>query len=112
MADETDHVVAGLPARLERDTGPCGSRSSDRLLWRKEPLRLEAETIRDSMLALSSLLNEEMFGKQEPIKRGADGQWMPNDKNGEGQNRRSLYVAQTRARSGQLFTRVRLSGHD
>jgi len=50
------------------------------------------------MLALSSLLNEEMFGKQEPIKRGADGQWMPNDKNGEGQNRRSLYVAQTRTR--------------
>jgi len=71
---------------------------SDKLLWRKAPLRLEAETIRDSMLEVSGLLNNEMFGKQEPIKRGPDGQWMEDDKKGAGQSRRSIYLAQTRTR--------------
>jgi hypothetical protein len=71
---------------------------SDKLLWRKAPLRLEAETIRDSMLKVSRLLNERMFGKQEPIKRGPDGQWL-EDNQGTGATRRSLYLAQTRTRS-------------
>jgi hypothetical protein len=71
---------------------------SDKLLWRKAPLRLEAETIRDSMLKVSRLLNERMFGKQEPIKRGPDGQWL-EDNQGTGAARRSLYLAQTRTRS-------------
>ena len=71
---------------------------SDKLLWRKAPLRLEAETIRDSMLKVSRLLNERMFGKQEPIKRGPDGQWL-EDNQGSGGTRRSLYLAQTRTRS-------------
>jgi hypothetical protein len=71
---------------------------SDKLLWRKAPLRLEAETIRDSMLKVSGLLNERMFGKQEPIKRGPDGQWL-EDAQGHGAARRSLYLAQTRTRS-------------
>ena len=71
---------------------------SDKLLWRKAPLRLEAETIRDSMLKVSGLLNERMFGKQEPIKRGPDGQWL-EDNQGHGASRRSLYLAQTRTRS-------------
>jgi hypothetical protein len=71
---------------------------SDKLLWRKAPMRLEAETIRDSMLEVSGLLSTEMFGKQEPIKRGPDGQWMEDDKKGAGQNRRSIYLTQTRTR--------------
>src|SRR5690348_15864266 len=71
---------------------------SDKLLWRTAPLRLEAETIRDSMLKVSGLLNERMFGKQEPIKRGPDGQWL-EDNLGHGSNRLSLYLAQTRTRS-------------
>jgi hypothetical protein len=71
---------------------------ADKLLWRKAPLRLEAETIRDSMLKVSHLLNDRMYGKQEPIKRGPDGQWL-EDNQGSGANRRSLYLAQTRTRS-------------
>jgi len=71
---------------------------SDKLMWRKAPLRLDAEAIRDSMLEVSGLLSGEMFGKQEPIKRGPDGQWMEDDKKGAGQNRRSIYLAQTRTR--------------
>ena len=50
------------------------------------------------MLKVSGLLNERMFGKQEPIKRGPDGQWL-EDNQGHGATRRSLYLAQTRTRS-------------
>jgi hypothetical protein len=72
---------------------------ANKLLWRKAPLRLEAETIRDTMLKVSGLLNERMFGRQEPIKRGPDGQWMEDSSLGHGINRRSLYLAQTRTRT-------------
>jgi hypothetical protein len=72
---------------------------SDKLLWRKAPLRLEAETIRDSMLEISGLMSDKMFGPQVQIKRGPDGQWLEDDKKSiNGQNRRSLYLAQTRTR--------------
>jgi len=50
------------------------------------------------MLKVSGMLNERMFGKQEPIKRGPDGQWL-EDNQGTGAVRRSLYLAQTRTRS-------------
>jgi hypothetical protein len=50
------------------------------------------------MLKVSGLLNERMFGRQEPIKRGPDGQWL-EDNQGNGASRRSLYLAQTRTRS-------------
>jgi hypothetical protein len=68
----------------------------DKLMWRKAPLRLEAETLRDSMLAVSGLLNKTMFGEFDPIKEARDGQWLPDE---EGpQNRRSVYLAQSRTR--------------
>jgi hypothetical protein len=70
---------------------------SAKLLWRKPPLRLEAETIRDSMLQVSGLLQTKMFGRQEPLKRGADGQWLEDDAKGN-PNRRSLYLQQSRTR--------------
>ena len=70
---------------------------SAKLLWRKPLLRLEAETIRDSMLAVSGLLNEKMYGPHEPIKRGADGQWLEDESKGD-PNRRSLYLTQSRTR--------------
>jgi hypothetical protein len=70
---------------------------SAKLLWRKPPVRLEAETIRDSMLQVSGLLQTSMFGRQEPLKRGADGQWLEDDVKGN-PNRRSLYLQQSRTR--------------
>lgn len=70
---------------------------SAKLLWRKPPLRLEAEAIRDAMLQASGLLNSKMYGEPEPIKRGPDGQWMEDDEKG-GAARRSLYISQTRTR--------------
>ncbi|MEX0714755.1 MAG: DUF1553 domain-containing protein, partial [Pirellulales bacterium] len=40
----------------------AGIDASNRLLWRKSPLRLEAETIRDAVLAVSGQLNPTMGG--------------------------------------------------
>ena len=70
---------------------------SNKLLWRKAPLRLDAEALRDTMLAVSGLLNKEMFGEFDPIKEAPDGQYLPDEKEGP-RNRRSLYLAQSRTR--------------
>src|SRR5438876_3343024 len=91
MSQVYRQASAEVPQYLAADPG-------DKLLWRKAPLRIEAETIRDSMLKVSGLLNERMFGKQEPIKRGPDGQWLEDDKTGNA-TRRSMYLSQTRTRS-------------
>jgi len=71
---------------------------SNKLLWRKAPLRLEAETIRDSMLKVSGLLNDQMFGAPEPVKRAVDGQWIEDDGRKGNPNRRSMYMQQARTR--------------
>ncbi len=70
---------------------------SARLLWRKPPLRIEAEAVRDSMLKISGLLSTKMYGRQEPIKRGPDGQWLEDETKGDA-NRRSIYITQSRTR--------------
>ncbi len=45
----------------------------DRLLWRRRPQRLEAEVLRDSVLAVSGTLNEQQFGPafKAPIPKEA-----------------------------------------
>jgi mono/diheme cytochrome c family protein len=70
---------------------------SDKLLWRKAPVRLEAEVIRDSMLKVSGLLNPEMFGPQLPLKQADDGQWLEDEKKSN-PNRRSMYLSYARTR--------------
>jgi hypothetical protein len=78
------------PAKMAADPG-------DKLLWRKAPLRLEAETIRDSMLQVSGLLQPEMNGPQLALKRAPDNQWAEDDKKGN-PNRRSIYLSYGRTR--------------
>lgn len=70
---------------------------SNHMFWRKAPLRLEAEAIRDSMLLVSGVLDSKMYGRQEPLRRGADGQWMEDEEKGNGR-RRSIYLKQSRTR--------------
>ena len=70
---------------------------SDKLLWRKAPIRLEAEVIRDSMLQVSGLLNPEMFGPQLTLKQADDGQWLEDEKKSN-PNRRSIYLSYARTR--------------
>jgi hypothetical protein len=51
------------------------------------------------MLKISGMMSDKMFGPQVQIKRGPDGQWLEDEKKSiNGQNRRSLYLAQTRTR--------------
>jgi hypothetical protein len=76
---------------------------TNKLLWRKAPLRLEAENIRDAMLQVSGLLSGEMFGRQVPLIRAADGQWL-EDSSKPGANRRTLYLSYNRTRP-QSFLR-------
>ena len=70
---------------------------SNKLLWRKAPLRLEAEVIRDSILAVSGQLEPTMYGKYEPLTRAADGEWVVDTQSGGNDRRRSLYILNRRS---------------
>src|SRR5437879_10441618 len=47
-------------AALSRDAATADP--DNRLLWRRRPLRIESEILRDAMLAVSGTLNPQMFG--------------------------------------------------
>ncbi len=70
---------------------------TNKLLWRKSPLRLDAEAIRDSSLTVSGRLDPEMYGEYEPLTQAADGQWVVDTENGGSDSRRSLYITQRRS---------------
>ena len=82
----------------------------NRLLWGKPLMRLEAEAVRDAMLATSGKLNEKRFGPAVPVMADLVGQWVIGKENlnagrpgaivdmkGE-EFRRSLYVQSRRSR--------------
>ncbi len=62
----------------------------NRLLWRQRLRRLEAESLRDALLAASGTLNPDMFGPPVPMLRQPDGEvTTPPDASGR---RRSIYL--------------------
>ena len=65
------------------------------MLWRKKPSRLEGESLRDSMLAVSGLLNREIGGKGfvDYVERNFNGTayYDPVDPIGPQFHRRSVY---------------------
>ncbi len=62
----------------------------NRLLWRQRLHRLEAEGLRDAILAAAGTLNPDMFGPPVPMVRQPDGEvTTPPDANGR---RRSIYL--------------------
>jgi mono/diheme cytochrome c family protein len=64
---------------------------TNKLLWRKSPVRLEAEAIRDAILESTGQLDRRLYGEFLPVKRGFDGQ--PEvDETHEGARRRSVYI--------------------
>lgn len=81
----------------------------NRLYWRKSIRRLEAETVRDTVLAVSGKLNRKMFGPPVPVTPNTAGQYVigtggrggeldpDTDLDGE-ESRRSLYVQVRRSR--------------
>ena len=69
------------------------------LLWRRRPMRMEAEVWRDSVLAVAGSLNTTMYGPSvkpwiptDAIKTGSTNKWPVNVKDGPATWRRSLYV--------------------
>ncbi len=82
------------------DTDKAKADPDNRLLWRVRPRRLEAEALRDAMLAVSGSLNEEMFGPAFKAPIPADAMVARNLKNPYPQNipdgppvrRRSVYL--------------------
>jgi hypothetical protein len=76
------------------------------LLWRRETRRLESEALRDSMLAVSGVLNSTMFGpavfpriQPEAIATGSTPKWPTNTVDGPNTWRRSIYVFAKRSLS-------------
>ncbi len=77
--------------------------AGNRLLWRKGPARLEAEAVRDAMLAVAGRLNLAMGGPGfrdfRVTVRGATYTYTPSDRAGPDVERRTVY--RTWARSGR-----------
>jgi hypothetical protein len=61
----------------------------NKLLWRQRLRRLEAEALRDSVLAVSGTLNLEMYGEPVPMQPRGDGVGLPDGPPGL---RRSVYL--------------------
>jgi len=75
--------------------------SENRFLWVRDPIRLEAEAIRDCVLAVSGQLNKSMGGppffpeaNDEQMARAATW-WEPSSR--QEQNRRTVYMLQIRS---------------
>lgn len=67
----------------------------NRLLWRMPLRRMDAEVVRDSMLAVAGKLDSKMFGSAVGVKNLPDGQVITDD-SAEG-NRRSIYLLHRRS---------------
>ena len=68
----------------------------NRLLWRQNLRRLEAEPLRDSILAVAGGLRTRMLGRPIPVATRPDGEVVVND--GKLPQRRSIYLRLTRSR--------------
>jgi hypothetical protein len=90
------------PAAMARDAG-------DRLLWRKAPVRLEAEMVRDAMLAVSGRLDARLGGPsfRDHTLTKAPGTaailYVAADPGAPGLDRRSLYRAWARGGRSALL---------
>jgi hypothetical protein len=83
--------------------------AGDRLLWRKAPLRLEAEMVRDAVLSVSGRVDLTLGGPsfQDFVVSKAPGTpavlYVPVDSAGDGSNRRTLYRAWARGGRSRLL---------
>ncbi len=75
--------------------------SDNRYLWRRSPIRLEAEVMRDSVLAVSGQLNPSMGGPpffpdiDDQVQQRAGVWWEPSSR--QERSRRSIYLLQCRS---------------
>ncbi|MFT5411669.1 MAG: hypothetical protein ACI9NC_004405 [Verrucomicrobiales bacterium] len=82
--------------------------ASNRLLWRKSPTRLDAESLRDAMLNVSGLLNPQAGGPgfRDVAVNYSNGStyYIPFDKEGDASlNRRTIYRFSPRGQRGTIL---------
>ena len=81
---QRSRVAAGHRVRCESiDPG-------NRLLWRQTMRRLEAEPLRDTVLAVSGTLSQPLYGPAQAVARQKDGEVIVPA--GQDSNRRSIYI--------------------
>jgi Protein of unknown function (DUF1553)/Protein of unknown function (DUF1549)/Planctomycete cytochrome C/Concanavalin A-like lectin/glucanases superfamily len=77
--------------------------ADNRLVWRKKPMRMEGEALRDTLLAIAGLLNPEVGGKgfsdYKQIANSGTMYYDPIDPVGREFHRRSIYRFQPRGAS-------------
>ncbi len=80
------------------------------LLWRRQPRRLEAEILRDSIMNAAGTLNRKLYGpsikpwvSSDAIKTGSTNKWPTNVKDGPETWRRSIYVFMRRSMRVPFF---------
>jgi hypothetical protein len=98
-----------LTSAVYRQSSAAGGRGSevdpdDRLLWRYPLRRLDAESLRDAMLAVSGELDRRAGGPYVPSRRMAEGSVEVAEDHG-GARRRSVYLQQRRT---QVVTLLQL----
>ena len=102
-------IVLSATYRQSAEFNPQGSEKDAgcRLLWRKPPLRLDAEEIRDAVLAVSGELNSRMGGPSfRDIQVGTSGdnaQYTSVDVFGPATNRRTVYRTTVRTAPAPLL---------
>lgn len=90
-------IVLSHTFRQTSDASPTAlDRDSGNRLWSRYPVRrLDAEAIRDSLLAVSGTLNSSVGGAYVPTSRDGAGEVVVDEANG-GSKRRSIYLQQRR----------------
>ncbi len=104
-------IVTSTAYRQSSRLDPAGAAhdASDRLLWRKAPVRLEAEMVRDAMLAVSGTLDARLGGpsfrdhKIENVPGTPAILYVPIDPSTPGLDRRTLYRAWARGGRSALL---------
>lgn len=96
-----------LLSRVYRQKSSSNSKAElidpeNKLLWRAPVKRLDAEAIRDAMLAASGQLDNKMGGPYVPTRKLGNGEVVVDEKT-EGAHRRSLYLQYRRSQEHTLL---------
>ena len=103
------HRAIVLSATYRQSSAPNASAAAvdadNRLLWRFTPRRLEAESIRDSLLAISGQWNRQMFGRGYDLfnQRGGLSGFTPIESFGPEGLRRMIYAHKVRREREAVF---------